>query len=220
MRWGKWLVALVTHNLWWKLLSLAIAVVVWGIVANEPELSTFATVEVEYKNLPDNLEISSDPVSSVKLELRGPSGELRAVGDGGARPEVILDMSTVQPGERTFPIGDGNIKLVRGVRLVRAIPSEVRFRFERHAERIVKVTPRFTERNGYEVSDFSVTPESLTIAGPASRVARMGTVLTDAVNIPAQAGVYDFPVNAYVDDAYVRFPTPPRVTVTVTVRKK
>jgi len=220
MKWGRWAVTVVMNNLWWKVLSLAIAVVVWGIVANEPELSTFATVGVEYKNLPDDLEISSDPVSSVKLELRGPSGELRGVGDGGVRPEVILDMSTVQPGERTFPIGDGNVKLVRGVRLVRAIPSEVRFHFERHAERVVKVIPRFTERNGYEAADFSVIPDSLIIAGPASRVARLDTVLTDAVNIPAQAGVFDFQVNAYVDDPYVRFPTPQHVTVTVTVRKK
>jgi len=220
MKWGKWAITVVTHNLWWKLLSLAIAVAVWGTVANEPELSTFATVGVEYRNLSEDLEISSDPVSSVKLELRGPSGELRGVGDGGARPEVILDMTTVQPGERTFPIGDGTVKLVPGVRLVRAIPSEVRFRFERHAERTVKVIPRLTERSGYEAADFSVTPDSLTIAGPASRVARLSTVLTDAVNIPAQAGVFDFPVNAYVDDPYVRFPAPPRVTVTVTVRKK
>jgi len=99
----------VTQNIGWKLLSLAIALVVWGVVANEPELSTFATVSVEYRNLPDDLEISSDPVSTVKLELRGPSGELRGVGDGGARPEVILDMSTVQPGDRTFPVGDGSV---------------------------------------------------------------------------------------------------------------
>jgi hypothetical protein len=220
MKWGKRVFTLVTHNLGWKLLSLAIAVVVWGTVANEPELSTFATVGVEYKNLPDDLEISSDPVSSVKLELRGPSGELRGVGDGGVRPEVILDMSTVQPGERTFPIGDGNVKLVRGVRLERAIPSEVRFHFERHAERMVKVSPRFTERAGYEVVDFSVNPEWLAIAGPASRVARVGTVLTDAVDIPAQAGVFDYQVNAFVDDTYVRFPSPQRVSVTVTVRKQ
>jgi hypothetical protein len=220
MRWGRRVLTLVTHNLGWKLLSLAIAVVVWGIVANEPELSTFATVAVEYKNLPDDLEISSDPVTAVTLELRGPSGELRGVGDGGARPEVILDMSKVRQGERTFPVGDGTVKLVRGVRLVRAIPSEVRFHFERHAERMVKVAPRFTERNGYEVEDFSVAPESLALAGPASRVARVETVLTDAVNIPASAGSFDYPVNAFVDDPYVRFSGLSRVTVTVTVRKK
>jgi hypothetical protein len=220
MKWGKWLFTLVTHNLAWKLLSLAIAVVVWGFVANEPELSTFASVGVEYKNLPDELEISSDPLTSVKLELRGPSGELRGIGEGRAQPEVILDMSRVQPGERTFTIGDGNVKLVRGVHLVRAIPPEVRFHFERHAERTVKVAPRFTARYGYEVADFSVIPESVAVAGPASRVARVSAVLTDPVDIPGQAGSFDYQVNAFVDDPYIRFPVTPRVTVTVKIRKQ
>ncbi len=219
MKWGKALVGLVTRNLGWKLLSLAIAVVMWGVVANEPELSTFATVGVEYRNLPEDLEISSDPVSTVKLELRGPSGQLRAGGDS-ASPEVILDMSTVQTGERTFPIGDGNVKLVRGVHLVRAIPSVVRFRFERRADRTVKVTPRFRERAGFEVVDFMVAPDSVEIAGPASRIAQVETVLTDQVNIPARAGSFDYPVNTFVDDPFVRFPGASRVTVTVTVRKK
>jgi len=83
----QWTLQLVFHNLWWKLLSLAIAVVLWALVASEPELYEFATVRLEYRNLPDDLEISSDPVSSVSLELRGPSGELRGVGDG-IRPAV------------------------------------------------------------------------------------------------------------------------------------
>jgi hypothetical protein len=220
MKWGKALLGLVTGNPGWKLLSLAIAVVVWGVVANEPELSTFATVGVEYRNLPDDLEISSDPVSTVKLELRGPSGQLRGMGDGGASPEVILDMSKVQSGERTFPIGDGSVRLVRGLHLVRAIPSEVRFRFERHAERTVKVTPRFRQREGYEVAGFTVQPDSIAVAGPASHIALVETVLTDQVNVPARVGSFDYPVNTFVDDPYIRFPELSRVTVTVTVRKK
>jgi hypothetical protein len=220
VKWGKALFNLITRNLGWKLLSLAIAVVVWGMVANEPELSSFATAGVEYRNLPDDLEISSDPVSSVKLELRGPSGQLRGIGEGGAVPEVILDMSKVLPGDRTFPIGDGNIKMVRGVHLVRAIPSEVRFRFERRAGRTLPVTPRFREREGFEVSSFTVKPEAIAIEGPASHVAQVDTVLTDQVNIPARAGTFEYPVNTFVDDPFVRFPNLSRVSVTVTVRKK
>ena len=220
MRWGKALFDLVTRNLGWKLLSLAIAVFVWGVVANEPELSTFAAVAVKYRNLPDDLEISSDPVSSVKLELRGPSGQLRGVGEGGTSPEVILDMAKVQPGERTFPIGDGNVHLVRGVHLVRAIPSGVRFRFERHAERTIKVIPRFHQRDGYEVASFTVKPDSIAVAGPASHGTQVETVLTDQVIVPAQAGSFEYPVNTFVDDPYVRFPGLSRVTVTVTMRKK
>jgi hypothetical protein len=219
MKWGKVLLGLLIKNPGWKLLSLAIALVVWGVVANEPELSTFTTAGVEYKNLPENIEISSDPVSTVKLELRGPSGQLRGVGDS-ASPVVILDMSDVRSGERTFSIGDGNVKLVPGVRLVRAIPSEVRFRFERSADRTVKVTPRFRDRDGYEVANFTVKPDSLAIAGPASHIAPVNTVLTDQVNIPAAVGTFDYAVNAYVDDPYIRFPDISRVTVTVTVRRK
>jgi len=215
MKWGKWLVGVVTGNPGWKLLSLAIAVVVWGVVSNEPELSTFATVGVEYRNLPDNLEISSDPVNTVTLELRGPSGQLR-----GVSPEVILDMAKVQTGDRTFPIGDGSVRLVRGVRLVRAIPSEVRFRFERRAERTVKVTPRFRDRDGYTVANFTVQPDTIAIAGPASRVGLVDAVQTDQVNVPPIVGVFDYPVNVFIDDPYVRFPNLSRVTVTVTVRKK
>jgi hypothetical protein len=117
---------LVFLNFGWKLLSLGIAVVIWALVASEPELATFTTVRLEYKNIPDDLEISSDPVETVVLELRGPSGELR--GDS-IRPAVVLDLSGVTRGERTFTIGDGNVRLARGVRMVRAIPPTVRLQF-------------------------------------------------------------------------------------------
>jgi YbbR domain-containing protein len=219
MKLGKILLGLVTRNAGWKLLSLAIAVVVWGVVANEPELSTFTTAGIEYKNLPEDLEISSDPVTTVKLELRGPSGQLRGVSDGTS-PEVILDMSGVRSGERTFTIGDGNVRLVRGVQLVRAIPSAVRIRFERHAQRTVKVAPRFRDRDGYEVANFIVNPDSVALAGPASHIAQIDSVITDPVNYPARVGTFEFPVNTFVEDPYILFPDVSRVIVTVTVRKK
>ena len=110
---------LILHNLGWKLFSLGIAVVIWALVASEPELATFTTVRLEYKNMPDDLEISSDPVETVMLELRGES----------IRPAVVLDLSGVTRGQRTFKIGDGNVRLARGVRLVRSIPPTVRLTF-------------------------------------------------------------------------------------------
>src|SRR5690242_20704102 len=102
----KWLWTLVARNFGWKVLSLAMAIVLWALVASEPELSTFANVQLAYKNLPDDIEIASEPVPSISLELRGASGLLRGVGDTGLRPAVVLDMSTALPGERTFTIGD------------------------------------------------------------------------------------------------------------------
>jgi YbbR domain-containing protein len=213
----------ITENIWWKLMALALAVVIWALVSSEPELATFATVHLEYRNLPDDLEIASDTSSDVSLELRGPSGELRNLGErGGLHPAVILDMSNVQPGDRTFPIGDGNVRLARGVHLVRAVPSEVRFHIDRRATRSVDVWPRFTGAgsNGYQVGHFSVEPPQLTVVGPAARIARMASVVTDPVDVSSVVGSSEFRVNAFIEDPYVRFVGSPQVTVSVTMKKK
>jgi hypothetical protein len=218
----KW-VQLLLHNLGWKLLALGIAVVLWALVANEPELSTFATVRLEYKNLPDDLEISSmEPVGTITLELRGPSGELRGLGNGGIHPAVVLDMSGVTPGQRTFPITARNVNVSRGVRLERAIPSEARFTFERRLTRSVPVHVRFTGEgaHGYVVARDEVRPPELTIVGPSTRIEAVKSVDTDPVDVSNVVGSSEYRVNAFAGDPYVRFQTPPQVTILVTMKKE
>jgi YbbR domain-containing protein len=216
------LLVLVFSNAGWKLLSLAVAVILWNVVAAEPELSMFTSVRLEYRNLPDDVEISSDPVKPISLELRGPSGSLRSLAAATAGPEVVLDMSAVQPGDRTFPIADANVKLASDVRLVRAIPSEVRFTFERRRSRWVPVTPRFTGQgqNGYELEKWVVEPASIEVQGPASRLARLASVSTDAVDVSGVVGSSEFRVNAFLGDPYLRFVSGARVAVTVAMRKR
>lgn len=213
--------SLLFHNLQWKALSVAIALVIWALVATEPELSTFATARVEYRNLAEDLEIADvEPTNDVSLELSGPSGELRGAGDG-VRPVVVFDMSAVTPGERTFSIGPGNIRLTRRVHLVRAIPSEVRFRFERRLVRRVPVRVRVSGdgANGYKVAQRVVQPDELTIVGPSSSVARVTEVATDPVDVSNVVGSKEFHVNAFVGDPYVRFRGSPMVAVSVTMKK-
>jgi YbbR domain-containing protein len=217
----KWLRDLLFQNIGWKLLSLAIALVIWALVATEPELATFANVRLEYKNLPEGLEISSEPVSSVMLELRGPSGALRGTGEA-IHPAVVIDMSDAEAGERTFSIGDRNVKVVRGVRLVRAIPSEVRFQFEPRRMHTVPVQVRFVGegQNGYVVSEFHVDPPEMDITGPRSRVARITSVIADPIDLSNKTGTSQFHVNVFTDDSFVRFLGTPEVVVTVTMKKK
>ena len=214
----------ITENFWWKRAALTIAVLVWILVASEPELSTFVTAPLAYRNLPDDLEISSEPVNLVTLELRGPSGELRTLGDPGSslRPVVTIDMSDVQPGVRTFPIGLRNLRLARGVRLVRAIPSEARFQFEKRLRRAVDIVPQFDagEASAYAVSHYTVKPPQLTVIGPASRVAAIQSVKTDPMDVSQVVGTSEFRVNAFVEDPYVRFTSSPQVIVIVTMKRK
>ena len=209
-----------TKNIGWKLISLGAAVVLWISVASEPEMATLHSVPVEYKGVPDDLEISSNFIESVVLELRGPSGRLRDMRD--TRPAVVLDFSSVhQPGERTFSIDPGNVNLPRGIQLVRALPAQLQFRFEHRTVREVPVDAQLSApHEGYGVMSYDVIPPKLTIAGPKTSVERTNSVKTDLIDISSVISSRQFRVNTYLAERQVRFQSPSQVIVRVVVKKK
>jgi hypothetical protein len=211
-----------TRNLRAKLFSLATAVLLWLSVAGEPELSTFVSAPVEYKNLSTELEINSDVVESVLLEVHGPSAELRGAPGGRPRYTVVLDMADAAAGQRTFTVEPYNVRLPRGVQLVHSIPAQIRLNFEPGATRSVPVRVRFADDPPPDMQvEFSVAePPALWIAGPASRVARVESVETDPIHLKPQAGLAAYRMSAYVNDPHVRFVGVPQVTVKVKLGKK
>jgi len=213
-------IGILTKNIGWKLLSLAAAVVLWISVASEPELATLHSVPVEYKGVPDDLEISSNFVETVFLEMRGPSGRLRDMRD--TRSAVVLDFTNVrQPGELTFSIDQTNVSLPRGIQLVRAIPAQLRFRFEKRITLQVPVEARLSAPHaGYEIQSYTVDPPRVTITGPESSVERTKTVVTDPIDISGVVSSQQFRVNTYLTEAQARFQSSSRVQVKVVVKKK
>ena len=207
----------------WKLLSLAAAIAIWAMVASEPELSTFVSTQVEYKNLPQDIEISSNPVTTVLLELRGPSGELQGLGGEGVHPQIILDLTSARPGQYTYAIDRNSVKLPRGVHLVGELPAQVHFDFETRARRTVPVEVPFTGegRHGYIVASKEVTPNTEEIEGASSHVTPDSKVVTDPVDVSDVVGPTTFRVTAYATDPFVHLrSSSPQVTVTVTMKKK
>ena len=114
------------------------------------------------------------------------------------------------------------MRLPRGIRLARAIPSEARFEFERRAKQSTPVSVRFRGEgtDGRGVAHYTVSPPKLEIVGPASHVERTTAAVTDPVDVSQAEGKAEFRVNVYVSDPYVRFLVAPQVTVTVTMKKK
>ena len=210
-----------TKNVGWKLLSLAAAVLIWISVAGEPELATLVTAHVEYKNLPPGVEINSEAVETVYLEVRGPADALR-LPELPRNSAVILDMAGIAPGQHTFTVNSGDVHLPRGVDLVRAIPSQIRMNFDSSATRSVPVEVRFADPLPPELQllSASVQPAKLSITGPASRVAHVDSVYTDPLPLETGAGASTYQSRAYVDDPRVRFEESPQVTVKVIVGKK
>lgn len=208
------------QNLGWKLLALGIAVVLWAAFVSSPVLVTFVSAPLQYQNMPQDLEMSADAPERVYLEVRGPSARLRSFEP--SRTAVVLNLSGVQrAGEYTITVEQNHVDLPVGLKLVRAVPGQIRLRFERRLEADVPVRVRFSgpPPDGYRVASEEVRPQVLRIAGPESRVQRLEYVETDPIDLPRASGTVHFHVHTVVPDAQVRFLSPAAVDVTVSLER-
>jgi YbbR domain-containing protein len=209
------------HNFGLKALSLCAAFVLWAVISTEPELETFISVPVEFRNMPSDLEFAPDQDSTVYLQVKGPSGRLRSITH--ADVAVVLDLARVrEPGTRTFTLDSSRVILPRGVRLIKSTPSQLRLVFERRAARAVPVVPRFTGifPSGYVISSYAVDPPALKIVGPESRVALLDHAVTDPIQLSGVNGTASFTTNAYLPDPRLRFENLHSVRVTVEMKKR
>ena len=215
------MIELLTRNAGWKLFSLVVSLLLWFFFARDPEMGAFVAVPVEYRGMPDDLEISSDRVESVSVDLRGPSEKITNF--SAAKSAVVLDFSGIhKPGEQTFQIDERNISVPSGMRLERAIPAQIRLHFEQRTQLAVPVQVRFSGDvpKGYQLEHYHVTPEELTVVGPESRVKKIEYAVTDPINLSSVVSESEFRVNAFLGDPHVRFEKPEKVSVKVYMETK
>lgn len=208
-----------TANLGWKLLAVALAVLLWLTLVGNPSLTKSISAPVEFKNVPKDIEISSEIPERVHLEIQGPEARLSA--RNLERAAVILNLSSVtQPGERTFFVEQGSIELPPGVELLRAVPSQLRLEFERSAVREVPVQVKFSvPPAGFRVQSSQAIPAQVKVAGPESHVTGAQSATTDAIDVSGVVGEKVFHVKAFVADPLVRFQSSPDITVRVVMEK-
>ena len=209
-----------TRNLLWKLLALVAAFGVWLNVSNEPELATIVSVPVQYNHFPKDLEISSEIVEAIDLEARGPSGLLRSLND--SRTAAIIDFAGVKaPGERTFTVTAAELKLPRGIELIRTIPAQLRFTFERRATRFISVDVPFSGKlpAGLSIAGVDITPPQLQITGPESHVLGSGKLVSDPFDLTNVNPDTAQKLSVYAAEPEVRILNTPQVRVKVRVRR-
>ncbi len=212
---------LLTKNLGLKLLSLLVAILLWAIFVREPQRMTSVWVPVLFEGMPEGFEISAGLIDRVQLEVFGPASQLTP--QKMSEAVVVLELGHVdQPGERTYTIRPSDVHLPAGVRCSRAMPSQIRLRFERRASRLIPVRVRYASPppEGYVITRQEVIPDKLPVVGPATNLELITFVDTDPIDLSQVVGTAEFQVNAFVPDAHLRFEREPRVTVRIQVDKR
>ncbi len=203
------------HNLGLKVVSVALAIGLWLVVARDPNAEVEMRVPIEFHNLPTNLEIDSASFTEAQIRLRGPGRVIHQLQTGDVRADINL--STVTPGERTFDLTARHVHVPQDIEVVQIIPGQFHLSFDTRETRTVEVRPRMTGdfASGMKVAQVIADPSSVLIAGPHRRVAAVEAAITDPVDASGTVTRATFVTQAYVPDPLIQVvhPTPIRVTV-------
>src|SRR5271154_3618322 len=132
----------VLHNRGLKLIALALAVGVWLAVARDPVAEVAIDVAIEFHNIPQNLEISSENIPRAQIRLRGPERVIRHLQSSDVYAEI--ELSNLRAGERTFDLTAQQIHEPSELEVVQVVPSQFHLTFDTRLTREVPVQPRVT----------------------------------------------------------------------------
>src|SRR5947208_14585130 len=120
----------VVHNLGLKLISLALAVSLWLAVSRDPIAEVALEVRIEFHNIPQNLDISSENIPQAQIRMRGPQRMVRALKASDVYADI--DLTNLRPGERTFDLTDSDNQFPSGLQVVQLITLLLHLSFYLH----------------------------------------------------------------------------------------
>src|SRR5271169_2457660 len=209
----------VFHNLGLKLISLGLAVGLWLAVARDPVAEVAIDVAIEFHNIPQNLEISSENIPRAQIRLRGPERVVH-----GLRPSDVyaeIELSGLKPGERTFDLTAQQVHEPSELEVVQVVPSQFHLTFDTRLTRQVPVQPRVvgTFAPGYNIERVDVDPSTITISGPKKHVEAVESAITDPIDVSGSMSQVTLRRHAYVSDPLIQVASPDPVRVTVIMQK-
>lgn len=206
-------------NLALKAASVALAALLWYVIAGEKTSEMGMVVPVELQNFPHDLELTGEPVNSVEVRLRASPGIIQRIGPGDVSARI--DLAGVREGEHIVHLGSESIRVPFGVRVVRVNPATIALNFEHTLQKGVPVRPRLAGRPavGYEVAEVGSQPAEIRVAGPKTRVQELESAFTEPVSVEGASAPVSEEVGIGVDDPLVRVLGSPRVVVTAQVRE-
>jgi YbbR domain-containing protein len=209
----------VLHNLGLKFLSLILAIGLWFGVVREPIAEIAVDVPIEFRNIPANLEISSEVVPRAQIRVRGPQQIIRHLQSADIYADI--DLNGVRAGERTYDLTSTEVHKPSGVEVVQVIPSQFHIAFDWRETREVPIRPRIigTFADGYNIGRVMVDPPMLKIVGPKKQIEQVDAAITDPIDVSGAISQVSFVRHAYVSDPLVQAVTPNPVRITVIMER-
>ena len=200
-----------------KTLAILLAALLWLTVSGEHIVERSLRVPLEFRNIPEALEIVGSAPDTVDVRLRGSSIVLSRLQPGEI--VAVLDLGTGRPGSRLFHIRNDEVRAPFGVEVAQVVPSTLSLELEKSARRVVPVVPQVEGEPapGYVVGRTTSDPATVEIVGPDSRVRQISEATTEPISVKdAKTRIRDG-VTIGVLDSAVHLAQPQNANVTVEI---
>lgn len=200
-----------------KVLALVLASVLWFTVAGEHVVERSLRVPLEFRNIPEPLEIVGNAPDTVDVRLRGSSAVLSRVQPGEI--VAVLDLRSARAGSRLFAIRNDEVRAPFGVEVSQVVPSTLALELEKSGRRSVPIVPVVDGEPapGFVVGRVTVDPATVEIAGPESRVRQVAEATTEPVSVRDARSRLRDAVTVGIVDSSVRLVQAQNANVTIEI---
>lgn len=183
-----------TQNWGLKLLSLALAVLLWLFVVGQKSSEMTISIPLELTGVPDDLVILNRVPETVRARLSGPRTLLSSITP--QQLSVILSLEGAQPGTATFENLASRIHLPKRIEVTYLSPSVVSLELDPKGVKRVPVKPRLRGDpvSGLKVVGVRVDPAEVEVEGAASVLKNIGEIPTEVVDVSGLEGSVSRPV--------------------------
>ncbi len=192
-----------TINIWLKLTSLLMAVALWFSVMLSGRSDVTMDVPVKFENIPAKFDIVDFPrVISVTIE--GQEQLLKYLKPNEV--SAVLDISEAKAGRSFYTLSRDNIKLPKSF-LVKGIdPETISLTIEIQLKKVVPVKPHIigAPEKGYKIVEIKVDPETVTLEGPKSAIAKIDIIKTEPIDINGIKRDLIYKANLNLTDTHIK----------------
>ncbi|HJO04743.1 MAG TPA: CdaR family protein [Acidobacteriota bacterium] len=204
-------------NLPLKLVSLALALGLWSVVPDADVPHIVSSVPVQLQNIPSDLALLDPAALTVEVTVRGMPARTRDLTPGQLSPQI--DMFGAVVGDNVITLDASDIDRPFGVSVERIDPPRLRIQLDEkvRVDLPINAVVEGSPATGFDIGDKIVEPATVSVTGPASRVAELTSLSTEIVNVAGRREPVTREVAVLTDDPLVTVDERDRVTMTIVI---
>lgn len=171
------------RNLGYKLLALALALLLWGVSHSESPGERVLNVPVVVEGVPEELVLTEQSAETLNVRVRGSRAALRTLTP--ASLEYPVDLRGASAGRVRREVDIALLGLPRGAEPLSHSPSRLEFELAPRGSKAVRVRPDLAGEPapGYRIAEVRAEPPRVRITGARSEVLRLSEVVTETIDV-------------------------------------